>query len=354
MNNRYMKYVDYLSIGIFASLLPKILFRLSINMILCGGIIITRKMAKVSSGLIYITTKINNIINIIEKYWIYILSIIFYYKSLSNYSNNTKIIKYLRCKMPQSKINTTELVTNINNAINKEGIFEVYLKLCGMYSYVSPYKHTFFTNPFLYDYSLYMTSHQTDSFIDIKKMCELGFSFIGDGYYIKTQEKTSIDDIGFTPNYYNEPIDRLMNYDNIGLQVGSLSTGMILLETICKNPEELIYKIKNKKYNVSIRNFEHDIHREILQNHFDIEYHVYPDIDNHIKVVDLIAPYDWDYHVITGFVEAGVMCLTNPANYVLEHPMICLYHDGYIMTKFYDDLNELFNIKVMKYMSDLE
>jgi hypothetical protein len=299
--------------------------------------------------------KISKVFNIIEKYWIYLISIIFHpVKSYTNYKNNKKIIEFLRENVNNKEVKYEQLPENVRNAIEKEGFVEVVIKMLAMFSFLPTYRHAFLNNPFLFEYELYLTNQESPEFKNIEKMSKIIYSYITNPCYILEIERNNddiinIDDVGFTPNYFNDPHDNIINYDNAGLQVAKYYTTFIYLETINKSPEELLKSIQNDNCNLSIMNKNHDIYQNIKNVDIKINHHVNFCDKKRYQILDLIVPYDSLYHVVSGKVEANVQ-----NNNIVEHPMLCLYHKGVIMVYTWNFIDDLFKNRVLKYLHSLE
>lgn len=112
----------------------------------------------------------------------------------------------------------------------------------------------------------------------------------------------------------------------IQLHVAEKYTTFIFLETINKTPEKLQDAIINGKTNPTIMSKNHEIYTKLENEDINIVYNLQNDDRARFKILDLVVTYDDMYHVVTGKVEANI----NGRNQV-EHPMLCLYHEGYIM-----------------------
>ena len=187
-------------------------------------------------------------------------------------------------------------------------------------------------------------------FIDVDVMCRIFYAYINDPCFIlQCDRDRHIDDIGFTPNYSNDTNDSTLDYDNFGLQVGSKTTTLISLETIYKSAECLIDEIKTKTSSgTSIMCSSHPIYKVIEEdeNRIEIEHIVEFDNERRHCVLDLVVPYDSYYHLVTGKVEANIR-----DGSIIEHPMLCLYHDGQMMTRMWRQVESLFRDNVMGYLS---
>ncbi len=296
--------------------------------------------------------KMSNFINIIEKYWIYLISIIFYPKGIFNYQKNKKIIDFLRENADAKEVKYEGLPNNVRDAIEKEGFGEIVAKMIAMFSFLPTYRHAFLNNPFLFEYEMYLTNQESEKFSNEEKMCKLAYSYITDPCYIIKEEKTKgedVDSIGFTPNYYNDPYDKIINYNNIGMQVAGYYTTFIYLDTINKTPEELYNSIKDKKINETIMSEEHPIYQKIKDLDISLVHNVPFNSKDRFKFLDLVVAYDSLYHVVTGKVEANIQ-----DGNIIEHPMLCLYHNGAVMVYTWNVINDLFTNRVMKFLHKLE
>ena len=295
----------------------------------------------------------SGVINTIEKYWIYGLSLLFYPFGYCNYQKNEKIINLLRENVKTENVNYSQLLTDVRNAIKKEGFWEVTIKMLSMFSILPTYRHAFLNNPFLFEYEMYLTNQQSKPFKDIDKMTKIIYSYLTDPTYIlleeskKNSKDISVDDIGFTPNYYNNTNDMNLNYSNVGMQVAGKYTTLIYLETINKSPTELYNAIVTGKMNNTFMHANNPIYETFKD--INIVYNVKPDEKDRYKFLDLVVPYDCMYHVVTGKVEANVT-----QDNQIEHPMLCLYHNGATMKWTWDVINDLFTNNVMDYLNKLE
>jgi len=287
------------------------------------------------------------IINKIEKYLILFISILFYPIGLINYYNNYPIISFFRNNITSSNIKYYQMHRNIINACEKEGFCEVFIKILVMWSFLPTYRHAFLNNPILFEYKMHLTNQQTQpySIYNITEICSILFSYINK-INLNIHDHT-IDNIGFTPNYSINIYDKVLNYDNLGLQVCGIYTTIIHLEYIYKKVIDLFYAITNNKYSKSIMYRSHPIYNYIyaIKN---IKCDFIPfetNITSRINVVDLLVDYDDMYHVISGKVEVNI------ANgNIIEHPMLCLTHDGYVMQYVWNHIDYLFNNKVMVFL----
>jgi hypothetical protein len=304
---------------------------------------------------LYVSLGISWIINTIEKYWIYLLSNIFYPCGICNYMKNKKVIDYLRENVTRNNTNYNQLSHNARNAIAKEGFCEIFLKMISMFTILPTYKHAFLNNPFLFEYEMYLTNQETKPFNNKEKMSKILFSYITDPEYVQLEEKKDgaveiqIDDIQFTPNYFNNSKDNTIDYNNIGMQVANKYTTFIYLETIKKDHKELYEAITNKKTDKTFMNPDHEVYNTLKDGDINIVYNVPNDNEERYKFLDLVVEYDDMYHPISGMVEANVR-----SGNVVEHPMLCLYHDGSVMKYTWDVINDLFTNRVMKYLKQLD
>jgi hypothetical protein len=96
-------------------------------------------------------------------------------------------------------------------------------------------------------------------------------------------------------------------------------------------------------------NQNHPIYKKLESEKINIVHNVPFNAEDRYQFLDLVVPYDSLYHVVTGKVEANVRNKN-----IVEHPMLCLYHDGTVMVYTWDVINDLFTNKVMKYLNKLE
>lgn len=278
------------------------------------------------------------------------------------------------------------LSQNIRNAVRKEGLFEVFAKMVVMFSVLPAYKAAFLNNPYLFKYEIYLTNQETKPFSDtdndeVQNMCDCVFSFIGDPTYILSQNKnkSDIDAIGFTPNYFNNVDDlNFEDHNNIGLQVGTKYTTNLYLESIHKSPEELKKcvlettssgankRCKHQPNFSSVMTRKNPFYLDVVASYTDAaERDTDTDADeepvvvnfnevvsrheeeNRIPVLSLVIPYSSFYHPVSGKVEVNIR-----NGRIVEHPMLCLYHQGAVMKWTWECIEDLFNLRVMKYMDE--
>jgi hypothetical protein len=292
-------------------------------------------------------------LNAVEKYWIYGVSALLYPKSYSQYLENCSVVNFLNHHVTNSDHPKARgMPANVRNAIAKEGFWEVTWKMVAMFSFLPTYRHAFLNNPLLFRYQLYLTNQATEAFVDRRKMCQIMFGYINDPTFLLRSDGTSelsLDQIGFTPNYSNDGSDFVIDYDNYGMQLGGQYATLIYLETLHKSPEELQKALDEGQTSSSIINADHPIHRLIGQE--GLEMVKFRDFDSRRRcgVLDLVVPYDDYYHVVTGKVEANIV-----DGSVIEHPMLCLYHDGHLMTYTWSLIEALFSDRVMRYLTLVE
>jgi hypothetical protein len=352
--NIYMgrKYSDYASYITFGSCIPFIIVKSTLFALPTFAIshLSNKGYINASNNIFNLTLKSANCINIIEKKWIYFLSNILYpYYGYINYKNNLGVIKFLENNIPNSELNYDLMSTNIKYATQKEGSNEVFIKLLLMFSILPTCRHSMLNNPYLFKYQLYLTNQESCEFNDIKKMCKCTFGYVNNpDFILSIDKKKYIDDIGFTPNYPIMEKDNIINHNNVGLQVAGKYTTMLNLDYIHKNYEQLYDSILNKKYNDSFMHSSHPIYNQINKN-IGLIKNVNNDELPRNSILNLSVKYDDMYHVVTGLVEVNIK-----NNNIVEHPMLCLTHDGSFMNYCWDHINDLFTNRVMKYLNELE
>ncbi len=367
-----MKYSDFVGYVSFVLSLPIVAIKLVVTTVptIITVVLSYFKYEKAAANSFVVVKGVSDVFNTIEKYWIYIWSIILYSPwsgaSYRNYKQNVNVISFLRENVRGNRLKVIGMPENLVFAIQKEGLFEVCWKMIFMFSILPTFRHAFLNNPFLYRYKLYLTNQSTEEFKpnDIENMCRLVFSYINDPSAIKINDHKldiQLDDIGFTPNYSNDLDDIVVDYDNYGIQVGGKITTLIRLETLEKTSHELYQTIQDQDQDqtiqdqdqmssniVSIMSKTNPIYKQIKDNYNDIEIHhnVEFDTQSRVGILDLIVTYDDYYHLVTGKVEANIR-----NGNIIEHPMLCLYHDGDIMVKTWILIDSLFNERVMRYLS---
>lgn len=353
-----MKYVDivgYINLGLS---LPFILTKTTLTFIPVGLAVVSSKFSykRMASMGFQIAKTSADLFNCIERYWIYLLSILMYPIGLKNWKKNQSIIKFFRNNVKRSRPSSQQIMTNIKYAIAKEGMFETYWKMIVMFSGLPSFRHSFLNNPFLFEYNLYLTNQTTQPFNNTEKMTNLIYAYITDINNIDVDlvynQQQSIGDIGFTPNYYNDPNDNIRNYDNYGLQIGGNTSTLIYLETINKTPQQLLTAIENQmNISNSIIYKDHPIYQEIVDNNYQLIKRESVDFDTKKRfgILDLVVEYDDYYHLITGKVEANVQ-----EGNIIEHPMLCLYHQGNQMKSIWKRIDKLFIDDVMGFLNKME
>lgn len=347
-----MKYRDLVSYVNFALSIPFVAIKVAIISIPVVTTVLLSyfgydKPAATNFGL---TKWLADKINTVEKYWIYLWSILLNpVDSYRNYKKNKKVIKFLRENVNKDELKNSGMPGNFRNAVKKEGLWEVTLKTILMFSILPTLRHSFWNNPFLYGYKLYLTNQSTSRFEHPDNMCQIIYAYINDPGFILNADRNMplhLDHIGFTPNYSNDVADTVINYDNYGLQIGSKINTLIALETMYKSPQHLLETIEQQSdFDNSIMSPLHPIYHKLEEEGIELINKANFDNENRYIVLDLVVPYDDYYHLVTGKVEANIR-----NNEIIEHPMLCLYHDGQIMTKTWSLIEGLFNDRVMKYL----
>lgn len=351
-----MKYSDFVSFLIIIMMIPSMTIKLSVNLIPISIAVLCAKhnKDKLSNLCLTFNRKYSNLHNNVERKISHGLSLVLSpISSYKRYKKNKKIIKFIKDhvnRLDDDLIKYEKLPSNIRYAIQKEGGWEVWFQMLVMFSILPTIKHTFMNNPFLFDYQLYLTNQSSEEFTNQEKMCHLLFSYINDPAFIfKFDPDKKIDQISFTPNYYNDPTDNIVDNNQIGLQISTYFSTLIYLDTLNKNGASLYQDIIDRNYDQTIMHQTHPIYQEIESSEIQLFNNVGFDSEQRVKLLDLILPYDHHYHIITGFVEANIA-----GNNKIEHPMLCLYHQGSVMVKFWNSINDMFENDVMVYLKSLE
>jgi len=275
-------------------------------------------------------------------------------KGWQNLQKNQKIIQYFQDDIGgTNRAEWGQLSYNLYNASQKEGFTEVGAKLLAMFTLLPTYRHCFLNNPVLFEYQLYYTNQMSKRIENSEHLSKIVFSYIGHPEYLEKLEKDcgewNMDDIGFTPSYFNHTEDQLIDYSNMGLQIAAYYATNINLDTVIKTPEQLQHTLENQlaaRPETTIAHSEHSLHQHAKEQGLNMKYEVSLDTRDRVKVLDLVVPYYSFYHCVTGRVEANV------ADYqIIEHPMICLTHNGREMQRMWNAVNKLFNEFVMEYLS---
>jgi hypothetical protein len=108
-----------------------------------------------------------------------------------------------------------------------------------------------------------------------------------------------LQDVGFVPNYSNDTTDtNFKDFNNLGLQVVSMFTMLILLESLKKNAEDLYNSTINNQRTDTIMHETNPIYAEIKKAGIDLHLQVPRDDSPRFSELPLILPYDNFYHVI--------------------------------------------------------
>ena len=356
----YMKN-DYISFFIFIIFLPIILLKIILFSIPTFFLVLFSYFSQDFIGLIffrfmYLT---NLIIVPIENLLITILSITLYgvIVPLFNRYQNGPIIDFFEKNLVLQKVEFQQLPYNIRTSIPKEGVFEIYYKILLLFSCVPIVRHIFITNPYLFRYKFYLTNQVTLPFENAQQMCNSIFEFTNTGKKFLENEKNNImsmDNINFTANYYNNKNDRIDDKNNLGLQITKRTALFLHLETCYKSGQEMFDNF-NKGNHVGINTVMHPNHpwKEKIRNITTEKLIINPDTPEstipRYKAIDLIVPYNSYYHFITGLVEVNAQ-----ETKILEHPMLGLYHDGYLCKNSWKWINDLFNHRVGTYLNRME
>ena len=348
-----MRYSDLVGYVTFALSLPLVIVKAVVTCIPTVATVVLSYFGydKQATAGFALAKGIADKVNTVERYLIYLLSILLNpFESYQNYRKNRKVVDLLRKNVKTGDLKRGGMPVNLRNAVMKEGWWEVSWKLIAMFSILPTFRHSFWNNPFLYSYRLYLTDQSTARFNDSDVMCRVFYAYINDPSFILRQDRDKplrIDDIGFTPNYSNDVTDNKLDYDNYGLQVGGKTTTLLSLETLYKSPEQLLEALKRESYSSqSIMYSTHPVYTEIKEADIGIDKMVEFDTARRHVVLDLVVPYDDYYHLVTGKVEANIR-----DGCIIEHPMLCLYHDGQMMVKTWSLIEGLFRDNVMGYLS---
>ena len=358
-----LKWRDKASYLIFAASSPWILLKTSLFAVPTAvyTFVVWMKWHKTASSFESAIYRTANVINKIEWYPIMFLSYLLNWrKAKQNYRNNANVISYLEHIAPSNqKIMIGQLSHNLTNAAKKEGWLEVYLKMLTMHSFLPTYRHIFLNNPFLFEYKLVFTNQMTEPTKNQTCLPHILFSYIGDPEFLLKLESNcgqwNIDKLGFTPNYFNNTQDTIIDHNNMGLQIAAYCATNIYLDTIIKTPEELAIQLQHNTSTLSpsppssLGQIGHTYFNDALSSNIPIKYLRPLDSRRRIPFLNLAVPYQSHYHFITGVVEANIVLDTK--GQIIEHPMLCLYHDGIQMEYLWTSINNLFDHFVMGYLT---
>jgi hypothetical protein len=175
-----------------------------------------------------------------------------------------------------------------------------------MYSILPAWRHAFSTNPYLFRYQLYLTNQDTRSVpFKLDTMCKVGFAYLFEPTYIvqasrnRDEAQEALQNIGFVPNYSND-IDDLskVEFDNIGVQVVSMFTTLIFLETIAKTADQLYQNVIDNKKAESIMHASNPIYNKMNSVGLAPQINTPCDALDRYAIVELTLPYDHYYHII--------------------------------------------------------
>ena len=349
-----MNYSDFVAFFIIFVLVPSIIVKASVNLLPLALAVICakRKKKKLSNFFLKVSRKYSDFHNSVERGIAHGLSCLLHpVRSFKNYRKNKKIISFLRKNVKKGDpVMWENLPTNMEFAIQKEGSWEVFFQMLSMFSVLPTIRHAAINNPFLYEYKMHITNQYSESFTDQEKMCKILFSYVNDPAFIfKYDIEKRIDHIQFSPNYYNEVGDHIIDYNQIGLQISTYFSTLIFLDTLNKSGKGLLSDVVDQNYDKSLMHRDHPIYSTLKQYDLDLWNKVQFDDANRVMLLDLVVPYDHHYHLVTGKIEANI---TDDNR--IEHPMFCLYNNGYVTRKFWDAINELFQNNVMEYLKSLE
>ena len=351
-----MKRSDKVSCGIFVTCIPSMLLKGAV----LGPPVVLYNVAsrfqchKVAKVLEYVMYSGSYVLNKLELAWITLLSILSSpWSSMRRWRRNRPVVETLEDNIGKIEPEWGQLSYNVYNAQQKEGFSEVCLKLLVMFSCLPTIRHCFLNNPWLFDYKLYYTNQESPRITNSDGLSNVVFSYIGDPKYLIELERNcgewSIDEIGFTPNYFNCKKDRVLDWNNMGLQIGAYFATNIYLDTVLKDPESIQAMIKGRQKShpsTTIASSQHRVHRCVNLYRLQVRYDSVLDPLDRVKILDLVVPYKSMYHIVTGRVEANVKDYQ-----IIEHPMFCLTHDGLVMTSLWNSINNLFTNYVMKYLA---
>jgi hypothetical protein len=200
----------------------------------------------------------------------------------------------------------TGLEVNIRNAIKKEGFWYIFFRVMGMYTILPAWRHAFSTNPYLFRYQLYLTNQDTKSVpFDLTTMCKVGFAYLFEPSYIVRASRThdevqeTLQNVGFVPNYANDVEDlSKVEFDNIGVQVVSMFTMLIFLETIAKTSDQLYQNVIDNKRSDTVMHASNPIYDRMKTAGLAPQIHIPCDELDRFAEVELTLPYDHYYHVV--------------------------------------------------------
>ena len=347
-----MKYNDAVSFIIFIMMVPSIALKASLFAIPITITVLSAKAKnqQLTKTIFHHILRASNAINLTEKYLIYLLSLILYPYGIINYLNNQKVINFFRKHVNKSDVHYDEVVNDIQNYLNKGYLLELIAKMTSMFSFLPTYRHALLNNPFLFEYCLYLTNQVTKPFSDTKKMCQILMSYMfNPSYLLQRHSKVDFESIGFNPNYFDNVTDHIVDHNNLGMQTCGKYTTFIYLDSLRKTSDQLCKDVKNHQYNETIMSSTHPIYEEIAKNKIKLVHNVPFSEISRTKSTDLVVCYDDMYHPVTGIVEVNIW-----NENIVEHPMLCLYHDGYNMVYIWNVINELFTNHVMAFLNKME
>jgi len=250
------------------------------------------------------------------------------------------------------------LSNDIRNGIKKQGFWYVAFRVILMYVILPPWRKAYGTNPFLFKFRMYLTNQDTAwAPFDLETMCKVGFAYIFNPSYIlnasknieKTQER--LQDLGFVPNYANDRNDRKFDdFNNVGLQVASLFSMIIFLESITKTADELYKNAVEEKTGRTIMHDSHPLYEELKRADIELEINTPHDNYNRYPELKLVLPYDHNYHALCAVRVEANLVHKGGDQYGVEHPMLGITHDGVNMRGLWDGINGLFSDAVMPYV----
>lgn len=143
------------------------------------------------------------------------------------------------------------LCIDIRNAVKKSGFCYVYTELLNMYCLLPAWRSTFVVNPFLFKYSLHLTNQQSKGQqFDMLTTIRTAFGYMFDPAYIikhnesRAEVRREMGEIDFIPNYQNNVDDHVFgDFDRLGIQLLSLFSTYIFLDTRYKTPEDMVDKV---------------------------------------------------------------------------------------------------------------
>ena len=252
---------------------------------------------------------------------------------------------------------SSQLWTEVQCSIGKEGFWYVYVRLMVMYSFLPAWRHAFCTNPVLFKYRFHLTNRSTHFAKPARvaggeRMVRFLWEYILDLTGWKYDKQMLCKTVRFAPSYFNNKSDfDLTDYNNVGIQLTRWCAFLVRLETLVKTRADLMKNIENKHYTLSIMQDSHPLRLSCklgVMEQAGGSGGVQAGGGERVGILTVILPYDHIYHPLCCFmVEVNVQCTPD---YQLEHPMLGLAHDGTNLTALWTAVDGIFENKVWPYV----